>query len=124
MEECEKPPGYPKTDNNDEDYSPSRPRLYSAIKYQYLPFVPAESLKSHVNPLEGGGSPAINIVSKGWRFGKDILSKRTIAFWFTFRTSEKDEVQKLNEEFKTPWEWVRSGFAVVSTCMLTLYSPH
>ena len=97
-------------------YPAMGPRLFSCIKYVYLPFVNSAHGTVDVDGLEEGAS-GIDIVSPGWKRGNYILSHRTQAYWFTFNHGDKDRVTALHASKKltTPEAWVKAGYAVVST---------
>lgn len=112
MERRVVPPG---TTTAPAGYAPIGPSLFCAIKFVYERFVYSTEPALQEEGLEAGAQPNINIVSTGWHHDLEVLSQRTTAFWFAFNPEDKDEVDSLNDELTTVWEWVQWGYAVVSS---------
>lgn len=93
--------------------------LFSSIKlvfdHNYVYAHQSSGLTDEPEMVKGGG-PAIDAVSCGWNLGREIVTERIKAYWFTFNQEDHTEIKRLSEYpgCNTPEFWVREGFAVVS----------
>lgn len=92
------------------------PRLWGCLKYVFEDLVPpGPGQQPQEDGLCEGGGPAIDVLSQGWIRKGVVLAKRIKAFWFTFNAADGEAVGELIKTRTTPAEWVRAGYAVVST---------
>lgn len=92
------------------------PRLWGCLKYVFEDLVPpGPGQQPQEDGLCEGGGPAIDVLSQGWIRKGVVLAKRIKAFWFTFNAADGEAVGELIKTHTTPAEWVRAGYAVVST---------
>lgn len=100
------------------------PCLFSSIKLVYDEYNREFQFGDEEDPEDGmaeGGAAALDVISRGYSRGEQILSHRIKAYWFTFAREDYAEVKALFQTagHDSPELWVKAGFATVSLCLPT-----